>query len=110
MYWAVCSREVLRSLSRSLELTVWWDCVVGAGPVHPVTQDDALRVWYGVIGWLFCDTSRIKNVGPPEPQNGPRGPKNLISSTLCFFVDFNDCVADGRKHSAKMMEPKKCQK
>ena len=40
------------SLTQSLELTVQWDCILRAGPVQPVSLDDLLRVWYGVIGWF----------------------------------------------------------
>ena len=39
-----------------------------------------------------------RNFDLPQPQNGPRGPKNLTSIPLCFFVLFNDCAADGGKH------------
>ena len=50
----------------------------------------------------FCDAYPEPKFRPPQPQNGRRGPKNLISIPLCFFVRFNDRAADGRKKSAKL--------
>ena len=32
------------ALARSFELTAQWSCILSAGPVHPVTMDDLLRV------------------------------------------------------------------
>ena len=50
-----------------------------------------------------CFLSRVGQA--PETvsgtQCGPRGPKNLISIPVCFFVLFNDRAADGGKNSAK---------
>ena len=40
------------SLTRCLELAVQWDCILRAGPVHPVSLDDLLRVVNGGIGWF----------------------------------------------------------
>ena len=51
---------------------------------------------------LFCDAYRSKNFDPPQPHNGPRSPKNLENELLGSFFSFDDRVADGRKHSAKM--------
>ena len=38
------------SLARSLEVTVQWKCILRAGPVHPITQDDLHLVLAGGIG------------------------------------------------------------
>ena len=47
--------EMIRSgftHARSLELTVQWDCILSAGPVHPVTIEDFLWVQEGGLGWF----------------------------------------------------------
>ena len=32
------------TLARSFELTAQWSCILSAGPFHPVTMEDLLRV------------------------------------------------------------------
>ena len=61
--------EIIRdgfTLARSLELTVQWDCIFRAGPVHPVSDDDFLRVQDKGFGWfdevvegLYCRLSEF---------------------------------------------------
>ena len=38
------------SLARSLELTIQWDCILRAGPFHPITQGDFQSALAGGIG------------------------------------------------------------
>ena len=38
------------TLARSFELTGQWSCILSAGPLHPVTMDDLLRVQEGGLG------------------------------------------------------------
>ena len=47
---------------------------------------------------LFCDASRTNNFEPPEPQNGPGGPKNPDFRALRLIFFFNDVsqMVDGR--------------
>ena len=40
------------TLARSFELTAQWSCILSAGPVHPVTMEDLLRVQEGGLGWF----------------------------------------------------------
>ena len=40
------------TLARSFELTDQWSCILSAGPLHPVTMDDSLRVQEGGLGWF----------------------------------------------------------
>ena len=43
------------SLARSLELAAQWDCVLRAGPMHPISAEDLMRVQDGcleVVGGL----------------------------------------------------------
>ena len=49
------------SMTRSLELTVQWQCILRTGPVHPVTQGDlqsyfagGIGKFRGVVGSLQC--------------------------------------------------------
>ena len=35
------------SLASSFELTDQWSCILSAGPLHPATMDDLLRVQEG---------------------------------------------------------------
>ena len=44
------------TLSLSLELTFQWDCILGAGPVHPVTLDDVQALRFYPLGWGGVDT------------------------------------------------------
>ena len=39
------------TLARSFELAAQWSCILSAGPLHPVTMDDLLRVQEG-LGWF----------------------------------------------------------
>ena len=40
------------TLARSVELTAQWSCMLSAGPLHPVTMRDLLRVQEGGLGWF----------------------------------------------------------
>ena len=40
------------SLARSLELAAQWDCVLRAGPMHPISAEDLMRVQDGGLGWF----------------------------------------------------------
>ena len=40
------------TLARSFELTAKWSCILSAGPLHPITMDDLLRVQEGGLGWF----------------------------------------------------------
>ena len=40
------------TLARSFELTAQWCCILSAGPLHPVTMEDLLRVLEGGSGWF----------------------------------------------------------
>ena len=63
------------SLSRSSEFALQWDCVLRAGPVHPVSLDDLLRVRYGGIGWFHEVVAR-------ERGGEGRG----VHRRLCEFI------------------------
>ena len=41
------------SLARSLEHAAQWDCVLRAGPMHPISAEDLLRVQDGGLGWFM---------------------------------------------------------
>ena len=38
--------------ARSFDLTDQWSCILSAGPLHPVTMDDLLRVQEGGLDWF----------------------------------------------------------
>ena len=40
------------SVSRSLELTARWNCVLEAGPMHPISAEDLVCVQGGGLGWF----------------------------------------------------------
>ena len=40
------------SLARPLELAAQWDCVLRAGPMHPISAD-LMRVHDGGMGWFY---------------------------------------------------------
>ena len=40
------------SVARSLELTAQWDCILRAGPVHPISAEGLLRVQGFGLGWF----------------------------------------------------------
>ena len=40
------------SLARSLELATQWDCVLKAGPMHPISAEDLMCVQDGGLGWF----------------------------------------------------------
>ena len=54
------------SLARSLELAAQWDCILGAGLLHPIPAEDLLRTLVGFMRLLLCFTigSRILFMGP----------------------------------------------
>ena len=54
-------------LTWSLELTVQWDCILRAGPVHPVSLDDLLRFRYGGVGWFHGFIHRVVVLRTDEP-------------------------------------------
>ena len=57
--------------------------------------------WYTWKNPVVLSHMPHPNLDPPEPQNGPRGPKNLNVEHQSQFV-FHDRSANGRKHSEKM--------
>ena len=57
------------SLTRSLELTTWWDCIHWAGPAHPISAQDLLRVQVrGLAG--FMKLSRCFTIGSRSSFTG----------------------------------------
>ena len=53
------------SLSRSLELTAQWNCVLEIGPVRPISAEDLVCLQGGGLGWfheVLCALHRIHRV------------------------------------------------
>ena len=67
------------------------------------TTDDRQHV---VKPAVFVTHIPNRNFDSPQPQNGNRGPKNLISILLCFIVLFNDRFRRWQKTQCKNEGPK----
>ena len=76
-------------------MTPWHSPQTPTAPQRQTTRGKTL---------LFCDASRTKELDFPQPQNGPRSPKNLEKRAPWLIIFFDDRAADGRKHTANMRE------